>query len=190
MKKIISSVLLFSSILGIGLVPALVLAKSIAAHLTSGTASAISASSFTLTRGSKTYTVNVASAATVIDNNWRDIALIDIKTGDRVNVFGKINGTTIDAIYVRDRSLPSGFDVKEMTGAASSTTATSFTLKRGTKTSTINIGSHTMLFDKNWTAINSGDIKDGHKVTVYGRTQDNGATVNAIYVVDKSLPAS
>ncbi|MFH0852203.1 MAG: DUF5666 domain-containing protein [bacterium] len=193
MKKLAARLAMFLGVFTLALSPVLAVATYAAtthAWLVSGTATEITSTSLKLTRGNKVYTVNVSSSATVVDNDWQDISLNEIHTGDRVFVFGKVNDVTIEAIYVKDRSVPVKIDVREMSGTASSVSSASFSLKRGSKTSTINIGSHTMLFDKNWGNISLSDIKDGHRVTVYGRTTDNGATVNAVYVKDKDLPAS
>lgn len=76
-----------------------------------GTASAVSASSFTLTVGGQvSYTVNVSASTKVLNRNWLNLGLSAIQNGNDVRVFGTANGTStgssIDAQVVRDVSLP------------------------------------------------------------------------------------
>ena len=77
-----------------------------------GTASGVSASSFTLNAKSNiTYTVNLATGAKLINRLWLSLSgLGDIHDGDSIRIFATASGTStaavITAIVVRDISLP------------------------------------------------------------------------------------
>lgn len=71
-----------------------------------GTAKIISGNSFVLTVRKTDYSVTVADSTRVVDRVWHKINLSDIRNGDKVRVFGKIDGTAISAQIVRDISLP------------------------------------------------------------------------------------
>ncbi len=72
-----------------------------------GTASAVSASSITLTTANGTaYTVNFASNARFLNKKWGSITVGDIQNGDTVRAFGTNANGTITATVVRDISLP------------------------------------------------------------------------------------
>lgn len=70
-----------------------------------GTVSNLTENSFTLTRATKTYTVNVTSETKILNHTWKSIALSDIKDGDKVRVLGTISDTIITAKKIRDISL-------------------------------------------------------------------------------------
>lgn len=70
-----------------------------------GTVSAIGENSITLTRGTKTYTVNVASDTRLLNRKWQTIALADIKVDDKLKVSGEVVDTVVTAKTVRDISL-------------------------------------------------------------------------------------
>jgi hypothetical protein len=82
------------------------LKKSIAPKNYVGTASNISDNSFTLTINGTANTVNVASGAKVVNRNWLNIKVSDIKDGDNVRVWGTNDNGTITASIVRDVSIP------------------------------------------------------------------------------------
>ena len=72
-----------------------------------GTASAVTASSLTLTASNGTaYTVDIASGAKLLNKSWLSLAVTDIQNGDTVRVFGVNANGTISATVVRDISLP------------------------------------------------------------------------------------
>jgi len=82
------------------------LKKSIAPKNYVGTASNVSDNSFTLTINGVANTVNVASGAKVVNRNWLNIKVSDIKDGDNVRVWGTNDNGTITASIVRDVSMP------------------------------------------------------------------------------------
>lgn len=67
-----------------------------------GTVDTISDNSLTITRGTKTFTVNTASDTRLLNRSWKTIAFSDIKTGNKIKVSGTISGTTITARTIRD----------------------------------------------------------------------------------------
>lgn len=72
-----------------------------------GTASGVSASSFSLAGANgTTYTVNVASGAEVVNRNWLTLPLASIQNGDNVRVWGVNASGTITAQIMRDTTLP------------------------------------------------------------------------------------
>jgi hypothetical protein len=77
-----------------------------------GTASDISGSSFTLTVGSTTYTVNVAAGAKVVNRNRVALPIANIQSGDKVRVWGINANNTITASIVRDVSIPAKSSVR------------------------------------------------------------------------------
>jgi hypothetical protein len=77
-----------------------------------GTVSNISGTSFTLTVGSTTYTVNVAASAEVVNRNWITLPVANIQSGDNVRVWGINANNTITASIVRDVSIPAESSVR------------------------------------------------------------------------------
>jgi hypothetical protein len=77
-----------------------------------GTVSNINGTSFTLTVGSTTYTVNVAAGAKVINRNWITLPVANIQSGDNVRVWGINSNNTITASIVRDVSIPAKSSVR------------------------------------------------------------------------------
>lgn len=73
-----------------------------------GIVNATSSTGFKMTAGSKEYTVAVDANDILVNRVWDSITLADVKTEDRVSVFGSINNTTLsmDAKLVRNLSLP------------------------------------------------------------------------------------
>lgn len=71
-----------------------------------GTASGVSAGSFTLTDGGTAYTVNPTSGAEIVNRNWVAMPLSGIQTNDNVRVWGTASSGTISAAIVRDVSIP------------------------------------------------------------------------------------
>jgi len=68
--------------------------------------SVISDNSFTLTINGVANTVNVTSGAKVVNRNWLNIKVSDIKDGDNVRVWGTNDNGTITASIIRDVSIP------------------------------------------------------------------------------------
>lgn len=66
-----------------------------------GTVTEIKDSALTVVKGDKTFTVNVDSATRVLNKHWKTASFSDIKTGDKVRVFGSISGTVITAKTLR-----------------------------------------------------------------------------------------
>jgi len=73
-----------------------------------GTASGVSGTSFSLAAQNHTFTVNAASATSILNRNWLTIGLSAIQNGDHVRVFGTADAsmTTVTAQVVRDVTLP------------------------------------------------------------------------------------
>jgi len=68
-----------------------------------GTASAVTASSLTLTAAAgTTYTVTVPSGAEIVNTKWITIPLTSVNSGDNVRVYGVNASGTITARIVRD----------------------------------------------------------------------------------------
>ncbi len=66
----------------------------------------VAANSITIkTEAGVTYTVNLSSSTKVLNENFVNISLGDIKVGDKVRVFGTLSGSTINALIVRDVSI-------------------------------------------------------------------------------------
>jgi hypothetical protein len=70
-----------------------------------GTVTEISADSLTITKGSKTFTVNTSSTTRILNNNWKTINFSDIKSGDKIKIQGTVSNTIITARTIRDISL-------------------------------------------------------------------------------------
>jgi hypothetical protein len=80
--------------------------KVASAHrFVSGTVSAVGENSITLTRGTKTYTVNIASDTRLLNRKWQTITLADIKVDNKLKVSGEVVDTVVTAKTVRDISL-------------------------------------------------------------------------------------
>jgi len=79
--------------------------KSLSPRNWQGTASNLSANSFTLTVDGTAYTVNLAANAEVVNKVFVKLPFADIKQGDMVRVWGPLSGTTITASVVRKISL-------------------------------------------------------------------------------------
>ncbi|MDD5397016.1 MAG: hypothetical protein PHW24_03075 [Candidatus Moranbacteria bacterium] len=83
------------------------LEKNIVGHrLVVGAVSSIGDNSLTVTRGAKTFTINIASDTRLLNRSWKAIAFSDIQTGNKIRVAGTISGTTLTAKTIRDISLP------------------------------------------------------------------------------------
>ena len=70
-----------------------------------GTVSAVSENGLTITSGSKTFTVNIATDTRLLNRSWKTITFSDIQTGNKVRVSGSILDTTVSAKTLRDISL-------------------------------------------------------------------------------------
>lgn len=56
--------------------------------------------------GGTDYTVKVATDTAIINRNWLRTTLSSFQAGDAIRVYGLAEGTTIDAIVIRNTSLP------------------------------------------------------------------------------------
>ncbi len=72
----------------------------------SGIVSSMSTDSITITKGAKTFTVDISTETRVLNRAWTAINLIDIKVGDKIRVLGTLADTAITATTIRDVSLP------------------------------------------------------------------------------------
>ncbi len=68
-------------------------------------ASTTAPTSMVVTIGGIDYTVNVATTTSVLNNSWVAVALSTYQVGNSVVVHGPVNGTTIDATVLRNKSL-------------------------------------------------------------------------------------
>ncbi|EKE20397.1 MAG: hypothetical protein ACD_8C00006G0009 [uncultured bacterium] len=71
-----------------------------------GIVTTISANSFTVTSGNKSFTVNIAPETKILNRTWNEIALSEIEEGHKIRIAGTISGSTISAKTIRDISLP------------------------------------------------------------------------------------
>lgn len=70
-----------------------------------GFVSSVSADSITITKGNKTFVVNVSSETRILNHAWNAITLSEIKVGDKIRVLGTISSRAITAQTIRDLSL-------------------------------------------------------------------------------------
>jgi hypothetical protein len=70
-----------------------------------GTVSAIDGTTLTITKGSKTFTVNTNANTRILNKQWKAVTFSDIKKDDKIRVFGTISADVITAKTVRDISL-------------------------------------------------------------------------------------
>lgn len=71
-----------------------------------GIVTAISADSITITKGNKSFTVNISPETKSLDRTWTEISFSEIKEGHKIRIAGTISGGAISAKTIRDISLP------------------------------------------------------------------------------------
>lgn len=139
-------------------------------HIRSGTVTAISGTTLTVTHGDKSYTINTNSKTKFKRRFWGDSSLSEISVGDKVNVVGVFtdnNKTTILAKWIRDVSIQKRHGT--FFGTVSSKASDNFVLKsknRGIQTVFINSG--TEFIGRNNSPISYSDLEVGHRVRVKG----------------------
>lgn len=160
------------------------------AAIGSGTISAISGTTLTITREGKIYTVLTDDKTQFRRRFWGKSSLSEMQIGDMVNVIGLWTDdakTTIQARLVRDLSIQKRLGV--FFGVVQSLTSTGWTMqtKRGLETVTISSG--TKLVDRRGQVITQGDIKVGHRVRVRGLWDTKNSTLTEVTELkDYSLP--
>lgn len=154
----------------------------------SGTVSAISGSSITLTaKNGIAYTVD-ASSAKLYRRFGAAMQISDMQNGDTLQIKGTVSGTSVAATEIRDQSLQAKNGV--FTGKVTAVSGSSFTLQAGRGSQTVNTDSSTV-FKKNGQADSNGivDVTAGASVVVSGvwdRTNSN-VTAKSVNVVIRQL---
>ena len=144
----------------------------------------------TITKDSKTYTVNVDTNTQLRRRFWGKATWDEISVGDMVNVIGQWADdahTTINARLVRDTSIQKKFGVFFGTVSANGGSTITITTARGTET--VSISSSTKLVNRKEQTILITDIKVGNKVRVRGLWDMKLNTITEVNIVkDYSLP--
>ena len=70
-----------------------------------GTVATVGDNMLTITRGTKTFTINIATDTRLLNKAWKTINFSDIQVGNKIRVAGTITDTTVAAKTVRDISL-------------------------------------------------------------------------------------
>lgn len=81
-------------------------AESTVARVTVGTVGDISGASFTITTASGAITADTGNTTKFVNRKWNTIAFGDIKSGDKIRVYGVVASSTSAAQVVRDLSIP------------------------------------------------------------------------------------
>ncbi len=66
-----------------------------------GVVTEIGENSLTITKGLKTYTVNISADTRILDNTWQKIDFSTINKESKIRVFGKMTDSTIAAKTIR-----------------------------------------------------------------------------------------
>ena len=150
--------------------------KFVAEHMATGTVSGINGTTITLaSSNNKTYTVDVSKAKIMHGT------LANILVGDKLDVFGQVNGTTVVARLVRDRSFEGRLF---FSGAVTAVNGSTLTIK--------NKNNVTYTIDASRATVTKGvgagktvalsTVIVGDQVTVTGTL--SGSTVNATSIRD------
>lgn len=165
--------------------------QSLIARIFNATVTAKGTSSLTITKDSKTYTVNVDSNTKYRRHFWGKSSFDEISVGDKVNVWGRFTDstkTTILATLIRDLSIMKRHGV--FIGTVSNLSGSTFTLntvRRGAQTVTLT-GS-TVCVNRMEQVMSCSDIKNGDRVRVKGLWDVTNKTITEVTKVkDYSLP--
>lgn len=152
---------------------------------------AVSASSLTISKDGKTYTVNIATDTHIRRRFGGKSDLIEYSVGNTVSVWGVFtdaNKTTINARQIRNLSIQKRNGV--FFGTIKSVGTGTFVLaskNRGDQT--ISIAATTKLVNRKQTPITASDLKVGDRVRVHGLWDNSRNTVTeVVQVKDFSQP--
>ncbi|MFA5129974.1 MAG: DUF5666 domain-containing protein [Patescibacteria group bacterium] len=154
----------------------------------SGTVSAISGTTITLTSThptSTTYTVDASLAKLLGGMMGGTLPLSDILVGDKITVHGTVSGTTVTGTSITDNSLMGRNIFSGRVTAISGSTITIAGMKGTSWTIDASLATIMSGFGKNATTTTIGDIKIGDHLTAIGST--NGSNVTATSIFDLSV---
>jgi hypothetical protein len=148
----------------------------------SGTVSAISGSTLTVTNATGTvYTVDASSAKVMEGLFVSGLSVSDIRVGDKILIRGTVNGTSVTAKSISD---PSFIGRNIFTGTVASISGTTITItSKQAATSTVDATSATItsgVFNKK--TIPVSDVNVGDRLTIIGST--SGSTITATVIQD------
>jgi hypothetical protein len=187
MKKYIAS--LFSLLLLVTVVPH-VSAMSLEAHMVGGKVTAKSGTTLTVTKDTKTVTVNTDANTRIVRRYNGKSALSEISVGDFINFAGvwiDSSKTVAYAKLIRDGSIQERHDT--FTGTVTSVTNTGFVLattSRGTQT--VEVLSNTKIVDRENNTLPQANILVNDKVQADGMWDRTLSTISADSVRDQSQP--
>ena len=150
-----------------------------------------SATTLTVTKDGKTYTVTIDDKTKLRRRFWGKATFDEMQVGDTVNVIGKWTDeahTTIQARLVRDTSIQKRNGV--FIGSVQSLNGSGWvmqTIARGSQT--VMVSNATKLANRKGQTIAQGDVTVGHRVRVKGLWDRNANTISEVtHVKDFSLP--
>jgi hypothetical protein len=156
-----------------------------------GTVASISGATMTVTKDSKTYTIQTDGSTQFRRRFWGKGAMGEIQVGDTVNVTGKWTDdtqTTIQAKLVRDVSIQKFNGV--FFGTIQSVTGSGWvmtTVSRGNQT--VTVSQTTKFTDRKGKSLSQTDVAVGHKVRLRGLWDRKSNTITEVtQVKDFSLP--
>lgn len=168
-------------------------------HVQGATVTSVSSSTISAATvwGSTTLSWNVVTnSSTQFNGKNGNVSLSDVKLGDSVNFNGKLDSSasalTVTATNVRDISVAKEIKVLlkdifqgTLQSFAATTSPTSFTMKSGDKTLSVNVSASTQILNRNFGVTTLGTFQSGDTVRVYGSLQDaTSSTINALIVRD------
>jgi hypothetical protein len=155
------------------------------------TLTAKNATTLTLTKDGKTFTVNIDTKTILRRRFWGKATLDEMQVGDILNVHGKWTDdtkTVIDAWLVRDTSIEMRFGA--FVGRVMSVSSTGWvmeTLKRGTQA--VTVSAQTKFVNRKGESITQAEIKAGDRVRVKGLWNRKLNTITEVsHVKDYSIP--
>jgi|ERR1035437_3289739 hypothetical protein len=194
MKNIFKTVAVFAIlVVSLALVNAQAFAKTIGmgpgAHLTGASVTAVSGSTLSVSKGSKSYTVDTTSSTKIIRRFSAVSLLSQISVGDHINIAGTWTDTAktvINATLIRDGSVQEKND--SFSGSVLSLTSNGFVLqsmKRGQET--VVIAPTTKLVGSKKQTITQTSIVVGNKISVDGLWDNTLKTITATTIRDLSI---
>lgn len=157
----------------------------------SGTLTAVSGTTLTVTKDGKTYTVLTDSKTQFRRKFWGKGTLSEMQVNDMVNVIGQWTDdakTTVQAKQVRDLSLQRRRGV--FVGTVQSLSATGWVMQAESRgVQTVTVSSSSKFVNRKGAIIAQGDIKVGDKVRVNGLWDKTAGTITEVtQVKDYNLP--
>lgn len=147
-----------------------------------GSVTAVSGSSMTLAGSDgKTYTVDTSSAKLISAFNLQGLDFADVKVGDSLTVYGKVDGSTVVAKGITDSSM-SGRDIfsGDVTAVSGSTLTISSVVNGVQKTYTVDVSAAAFSEGMGGSAIALAGIKTGDRVIVSGTLAGTTITATAL----------